>query len=168
VVQRILSYPGCDSNSPVSTVISHDQRKLITGGFVATQLRAAAARLGEDVLGFSPNDIGTHSLRSGAAMAMYLAGVPVFTIMLIGRWSSDAFLRYIRRQVLQFSSGVAGRMVSSPSQNFFTLPDFAPDIPRTKSHRTNFLSPKHCGVLENPSTPNRTNELSFPRFELTT
>ncbi len=34
-----------------------------------------------------------HSAWSGAAMAMYLAGVPVFTIMLLGRWSSDAFLR---------------------------------------------------------------------------
>eukprot|EP00978_Attheya_sp_CCMP212_P021308 scaffold62029_cov65-Attheya_sp.AAC.1 len=43
-------------------------------------------------------DIGTHSIRSAAAMAMYLAGVPVFTIMLIGRWSRDAFLHYIRRQ----------------------------------------------------------------------
>ena len=30
-----------------------------------------------------PEDIGTHSIRSGAAMAMYLAGVPTFTIMMI-------------------------------------------------------------------------------------
>jgi hypothetical protein len=101
-------------------------------------------------------------------MAMYLAGVPVFTIMLIGCWSSDAFLRYIRRQVLQFSSGVAARMVSAQSQNFFTLPDFAPDMPRNRAHRTNFLSPNNCGAMENPATPNRTQGLSFPRFELTT
>jgi hypothetical protein len=30
-------------------------------------------------------------------MVMYLAGVPVFTIMLLGFWSSDAFLWYIRK-----------------------------------------------------------------------
>jgi hypothetical protein len=64
VVQRILGYLGCDSDGPVSTVISHDQRKLVTGAFMALQLCAAAACLGEDVLGFSPDDIGTHSLRS--------------------------------------------------------------------------------------------------------
>ena len=44
-------------------------------------------------------------------MAMYLNEVPVYTIMLIGRWSSDAFLRYIRRQVQQFSAGVSARMI---------------------------------------------------------
>ena len=44
-------------------------------------------------------------------MEMYLAGVPVYTIMLIGRWSSDAFLRYIRKQVEQFSKHVAKQMI---------------------------------------------------------
>jgi len=55
-------------------------------------------------------------------MAMYLAGVPVFTIMLIGRWSSDAFLQYICQQVQEFSSGVAARMIVS--KDFFTIPGF--------------------------------------------
>ncbi len=45
-------------------------------------------------------DVEMHSIRSGAAMAMYLGECPVFMIMLIGCWSSDAFLRYIRKQVL--------------------------------------------------------------------
>jgi len=48
--------------------------------------------IGEEELGIKAMDMGTHSIRSGATMAMYLAGVPVFTIMLVGRWSSDAFL----------------------------------------------------------------------------
>eukprot|EP00957_Ditylum_brightwellii_P129468 9875625-Ditylum_brightwellii.AAC.1 len=42
---------------------------------------------GKDKLGFKAEDMGTHSKRSGAAMTMYLAGVPVYTIMLIRRWS---------------------------------------------------------------------------------
>jgi hypothetical protein len=56
-------------------------------------------------------------------MAMYLAGIPVYTIMLIGRWSSDAFLCYIRRQVQEFSAGVSKRMILS--EDFFTIPESA-------------------------------------------
>jgi hypothetical protein len=44
-------------------------------------------------LGLDPKRIGLHTLCSSAAMAMYLNGVPVYTIMLLSCWSSDAFLR---------------------------------------------------------------------------
>jgi hypothetical protein len=60
---------------------------------------------------------------SSKMMAMYLANIPIFTIMLIGCWSSDAFLQYIRRQVQKFSSGIASRMITS--SDFYTIPDFA-------------------------------------------
>jgi integrase len=56
--------------------------------------------------------IGLHSLRATAAMAMYLSNVPVFTIMLIGRWRSLAFLSYIRKQVEQLTTGVSARMLT--------------------------------------------------------
>jgi len=49
-------------------------------------------------------------------MAMYLAGIPVFTIMLLGRWSSDAFLPYIRKEVQEFSNSVSSKMIIS--ENF--------------------------------------------------
>jgi hypothetical protein len=45
-------------------------------------------------------------------MEMYLAGVPVYTIMLIGRWSSNAFLHYIQKQVEQFLKDVAKKMLT--------------------------------------------------------
>ena len=77
IATRILSYPGCNKDSLVSTVVSSDKRKLVTGAFLSSKLQAAAGRIGEDTLGFPPSDIGTHSIRSGGAMAMYLAGVPV-------------------------------------------------------------------------------------------
>jgi len=48
-------------------------------------------------------------------MAMYLAGVPVFSIMLIGRWSSTAFLKYIWKQVQGFSQGVSLKMIEVQS-----------------------------------------------------
>ena len=43
-------------------------------------------------------------------MAMYMANVPVYTIMLIGRWCSNAFLVYLRKQVKEFTAGVSRLM----------------------------------------------------------
>ena len=62
-------------------------------------------------------------------MAMYLNDIPVYTIMLIGRWSSDAFLRYIRPQVANFSRGVAKAMIRN--SDYYHVPDSASqDDPR--------------------------------------
>jgi hypothetical protein len=91
----------------------------ITAGDVLVHLRAAAIQYGEARLGFPASRIGTHSLRAGAAMAMFLAGVPVETIQLIGRWRSQTFMRYIRIQVQQMTKGVADVMIANP--DFFTI-----------------------------------------------
>ena len=56
---------------------------------------------------------GTHSIRCGAALAMYLNGTSVVHIMLQGRWSSDAFLLYIKREVLQRSVGISADMLKT-------------------------------------------------------
>jgi hypothetical protein len=42
--------------------------------------------------------------------------------MLIGRWSSDAFMQYIRKQVLAASHGISQKMLTF--KDFFTVPDF--------------------------------------------
>jgi hypothetical protein len=77
--------------------------------------------------------------------------VPEFTIMPIGRWSSDAFLQYICRQVLQFSAGVSKCMISTQSQDFFTLPEFDPEHPHTQAHQTNFqYSPQQNAFHSRP------------------
>jgi len=54
-------------------------------------------------------------------MAMYLAGIPITTIQLIGRWKSDAFMRYIREQVDCFTENVSAKMIAV--KNFYTIPD---------------------------------------------
>ncbi|KAL7473985.1 hypothetical protein ACHAWX_000001 [Stephanocyclus meneghinianus] len=53
-------------------------------------------------------------------MLMYLAKEPVYTIMLIGRWSSDAFLAYIEKQVKEFTKGVSSRMLQY--NTFYNIP----------------------------------------------
>ena len=50
-------------------------------------------------LGFIGKQVGTHLIRSSLAMALNLARRSVPTIMLLGRWCSDVFLLYVRRQV---------------------------------------------------------------------
>ena len=101
-------------------------------------LRAAVLVIGEAKLGFKAGEVGTHSLRSGAAMAMHLAEIPVYTIMIMGRWSSDAFLKYIRKQVAQFSQNIAKRMYNT--QHFVHVPALErvdPLDPRTRNHPQN-------------------------------
>ena len=98
---------GSTEDTSVCTVWNHARRKQIKSRQVIMSLRSACATIGRAHLCFDRSEIGTHSLGSGAAMKMYLAGVLVYTIMLIGRWSSNAFLCYIRKQVKQFLQDVS-------------------------------------------------------------
>ena len=50
-----------------------------------SMLTTAASIFGMEKLGFEPTELGTHSIRSGRAMAMYLDEVPIYTIILLGR-----------------------------------------------------------------------------------
>ena len=128
VTTRIRSYPKTSPDTTVNTILVNDKVRQSSSTTARTKLRAAAAAIGEKRLGFTKDEIGTHSIRSAAAMAMYLDGVPTFSIMMIGRWSSDAFLRYIRKQVEQFTHNVSRRMLRHSS--FFTTPDFDPTVSR--------------------------------------
>jgi hypothetical protein len=46
---------------------------------------------------------------------------PVAKIMILGRWSSDAFLDYIRPQVLEWTNQLSGDMIRNDS--FFDAAD---------------------------------------------
>ena len=118
IVQRILSYKGSTEKSPVNAVLIGEKRHYISSTEMFRHLRHTVDNMGG--LGFSGKDVGTHSIRSSLAMALYLAKRPVSTIILLGRWCSDAFLLYIRRQVQEFSTGVSADMISH--QHFFTIP----------------------------------------------
>ena len=78
-------------------------------------------------------------------MAMYLGECPVYKITMIGRWSSDAFLRYTRKQVEQFSQNVSCRMIC------FQFHRDIPDLELAESH----LDPGQSNQPENSKT--RTN-----------
>ena len=132
IITRISSYPGSSDDTPVSAVWRHNTIEHITSDDVITTLRDAVKAYGEDDLRIYQHKVGTHSIRSGAAMAMYLGGVLVFAIMMIGRWSSDAFMKYIRKQIEQFTFDVSARMLTM--QHFRHVPAHSPGSTRTSQY----------------------------------
>lgn len=161
IVRRIRRYPGATDNTPVSAVWRYDRIEHITSKEMVKALQAAVVSIGEEKLGIKKEDIGTHSIRSGAAMAMFLGEIAVYTIMMIGRWSSDAFLRYIRKQVEQFSHNISKRMIKF--KFFRHIPDLAP--------RTSHLDPRQRNHPNNAETRrnisgSRTQHAQLPAFSL--
>jgi hypothetical protein len=122
LTRRILSYKGANKNSPISLVKHKSQIINITGETIADLCRDGVVAISKTKLGIRRSEIGTRSIRSGAVMAMYLAGVPVFSIMLIGRWSSTAFLKYIQKQIQKFSQGISSKMIEVQSFKHFQNP----------------------------------------------
>jgi hypothetical protein len=70
---------------------------------------------GKMTFGFHLHEIGNRSIRSGAAMALFLKDHSTAKIMILGRWSSDAFLVCIRPQVLKWTNNMSRDMVSFDS-----------------------------------------------------
>jgi hypothetical protein len=136
----IKSYPGANHNTPIFTIWIYNQIEHITSTQIRNMLRDAVKAIGKDTLHISVDEIGTHSIRSGAAMAMFLGGCPVFVIMMIGRWSSDAFLRYIRKQVEEFNHDVSQKMLTHMFHRHipnYSSPTVSHHDPRQRNHPNN-------------------------------
>lgn len=157
VVVRILSYPGTDMTSQVNIVRIGKNNCYVTAKQIAVHLRTTVNFIGKAKLGFTGDEVGTHSVRSSFAMLLYLAKVRTPTLMLLGRWASDAVLLYIRKQVLEFSEGITEEMLKN---DFYTVPDMErclEDDPRTrKSNPSTSLSQVGCnkGQREIAKRPN--------------
>ena len=76
--------------------------------------------LNEWRLEFSHKEVGTHSIWSGLAMDLYLAKAYPEKIMIMGRWASSFFLRYIHIQVSDLSKGISTLMTTN--HDFYTIP----------------------------------------------
>ena len=121
-IDRLRSYPNYKDTWPVYYYYDKTSKKAnqITSTEIATDIKAAVDAIGPRILGFTSKDVGTHSNRAGFAMMNYLSGRPVYTIMLLGRWLSDAFLRYIEKQVKEFSIGASEKMLKY--NTFYNIP----------------------------------------------
>jgi hypothetical protein len=106
----------------INTIILSGRIFTIPSTRLLDKIRSAVRSLGKVKLGFTEEEVGTHSYRSGGTMGMYLAGTPVYTTMPLGCWSSDPFMRYIQKQVLNMSPSVSSKMITY--EEFYTIPDF--------------------------------------------
>jgi hypothetical protein len=109
IVLRIRrTIPGFSATTTVNTIRLGSKTLLIANSFTKKSLRTTCRIFGgKATFGFDPHEIGNKSVRSGAAMALFLADVSTAKIMILGRWSSDAFLAYIRPQVLEWTNDMS-------------------------------------------------------------
>ena len=77
IVRRIRTYPASSQDFSISTVIVDGHLEQVTSTHMIHALRDAVGAIGEVKLGIKKEDVGTHSIRSGAAMEMYLGECPV-------------------------------------------------------------------------------------------
>jgi hypothetical protein len=139
IVSELWKLPGTTEDTPICTFYDDGSTRTVSSSDALEHLRRTAEVIGEDKLGFKPHQIGTHSIRSGAAMAMFLDNTPVFLIMLIGRWKSDGFLKYIRKQVLETCKGISQRMLKNDLHHVLPSPSSSIDDPRIRN-RDSFAS----------------------------
>lgn len=92
-----------------------------------------AAKAVKDITGIDPFKISARSLRPGGATALLCANVGSDAIMLLGRWKSDAMLRYLRIQAAAQAHNYAQKMLTHGAYTFHpqalaagNLPDQAP------------------------------------------
>ena len=141
VVQRIRKFvPRYNEHTPLCTVFKAGLKTDRISQRYTLKLLRKACRIGggREVFGFGPKDIGNRSIRSGAAMALFLTGHSAEKIMLLGRWKSSCFLDYIRPQVIEWVNLFSVDMISF--EHFFEL--FTPkDSKKTDSLKESFEIP---------------------------
>ena len=93
--------------------------RYIDSSHVRLRIKGVVELIGKQVLGFTKDDDGLHSIRSGGAMAMFLSGVSEIVIQRVGRWESFAFLDYIREQVESVTYSVSNKMLEN--EQFYHL-----------------------------------------------
>ena len=64
---------------------------------------------------FFPSDIAGQSMRAGGATSLAEAGVPPNVIQAIGRWASDTFQIYIRKNPVLLQAMLFGRPAHQPA-----------------------------------------------------
>jgi len=103
---------GRPMNTPLGSYTDGETHKRAKAEDVRGTLRFAAGQDGLADAGFDLSRIGSHSLRSGGACRLKLAGVDDGIIKKLGRWTSEAYMIYIQPHIAPITRGCAARMAS--------------------------------------------------------
>ena len=91
-----LHLHGVSPDTPLYTYYAAAGRSWVaTPSLITNALRHAAGPI-RHLTGINPSLLSARSLRPGGATALLCAGVDADVIRLLGRWKSDAMLRYLR------------------------------------------------------------------------
>ena len=100
-----------DASTYLSAFFTEGARFDVTDNDIRLSLKQAACALHyPEQKGIPINRIDTHSLRSGGANALSLAGFSDREIQKMGRWRSATFKEYIREELACFSEGMSTKM----------------------------------------------------------
>jgi hypothetical protein len=135
LVERIYRrVPNASSETTINVMHLQSRTTMATSNALRLFIRSSCTcGGGKATFGFSSMEIGTRSIRSGAAMSLFLMNHPIHKIMILGRWSSDAFLVYLRPQVLEWTNQMSSDMIHMDSFLDATDPRRTrPSDPRTR------------------------------------
>jgi hypothetical protein len=123
VIRRVLHLrqKKAKSDAPLASYYNTRHRRVaIQAKDVTDVLRLAAGSLRRET-GLSPEEISARSIRAGGAMALLCGKIDHDTIKLLGRWHSDAMMRYLHVQAEPIMRNFAKTMFNNGTYTF--LPD---------------------------------------------
>ena len=103
---------GLPIDTPLGTYHSNGTTHQVTAHEIRSAVRLGAHHDNLQARGYDLARVGSHSIRSGGAMHLKLAGYDHDIIQKLGRWSSPTYLLYIQTQIGQLTAGVAQRMAA--------------------------------------------------------
>jgi hypothetical protein len=99
--------------TPIGTFADRQNRlQHITSDEIRSAIHIGATHDNLPAHGYPLSRIGSHSIRSGGAMHLKLAGYDNDIIQKLGHWSSNTYLHYIQTKIGQLTTGVAQCMAS--------------------------------------------------------
>ena len=134
LVERIYRrVPSTSPDTPINTMFLLSNESLASGTALRNYIwSSCTCGGGKPTFGFLASDLGIQSIRSSAAMSLFLMNHTIHKIMILGRWSSDAFLVYLRPQVLEWTNQMSCNMIHIDSFKDATDPRcVSPSDPRT-------------------------------------
>lgn len=115
-VQHLRQHQA-EPNTPLYTVFTTTGLTQVSSHNITTALRTSAAATSH-LTNILPSLITARGLRAGGAMALLCARVDKDEIKLVGRWKSDAMLRYLHSQAMPLMKHFSTLMTQHGSFSF--------------------------------------------------
>ena len=159
IKKRVLSYPKTSDQSKVNLIFTDGKLKEIASSQTRSFIRSTVLELDPLQKSFDISRIGTHSIRTSTAMILHCAKKATYIIMMLGRWASEAFMKYIRSQLSEFSSDLSSIIINS-NEKFFNLPAFNssnPTNPNNNIHQNH----QFTGLQTSATQQSHSNDIHF-------